>query len=394
MPLESDESIDSSVDTTDEIPVTDPVTDVTPEEGAVVDAAPAEPVKEQDEPPATMEESIARKMKEINERAKAVDDPNRNPDGTLKKGNQLRKAAKPADPAAAVTDPAAPVTPPAALDPSHEKPPTSLKGNIQAKWATLDPEVKAEFHRRENDFHAGLQKYKQDEPYTNIGKTLHHEFAPYEALIRASNTTPQALIKNWMNMEYQLKMGTSEEKAGLFLKAAETYKIDPAHLKAALERVSAGQSALPQVDPTVAQLKTEVQQLKEHLEKEKSAGAQIEFTKIQTELNEFAKNRPHFEAVRHDMSALLEAGRAKDLQDAYDKATWANAEVRAHLIAEQRSAEQKQAAEKAAAAKKAAGTNVARRGSPPVNKAANAGSGTMEESIRAKLREIKDREAV
>ncbi len=44
---------------------------------------------------------------------------------------------------------------------------------------------------------------------------------------------------------------------------------------------------------------------------------------------------PYFNDVRQHMGALLKAGHAKDLQDAYDQATWANPVIRQQLLAAQ-----------------------------------------------------------
>ena len=104
---------------------------------------------------------------------------------------------------------------------------------------------------------------------------------------------------------------------------------------------------------------------------------------LNSEIARFAQGKDHFDAVREDMAALLQAGRAQTLDDAYQMAIWANPATRAALIAKQQ--QEQDAARKANAdlkakdARKASAVNIPRRGSL----AATAPKGTMEDTIRA-----------
>lgn len=60
----------------------------------------------------------------------------------------------------------------------------------------------------------------------------------------------------------------------------------------------------------------------------------IEQRELQREIADFAKNKPHFEAVKGHMQALLQSGAATDLEDAYDQAIWAKKDLRSQLLAE------------------------------------------------------------
>lgn len=60
----------------------------------------------------------------------------------------------------------------------------------------------------------------------------------------------------------------------------------------------------------------------------------IEQRELQREISDFAKNKPHFEAVKGHMHALLQSGAATDLEDAYDQAIWAKKDLRSQLLAE------------------------------------------------------------
>jgi hypothetical protein len=100
---------------------------------------------------------------------------------------------------------------------------------------------------------------------------------------------------------------------------------------------------------------------------------------LNSEIQSFAKDAVHFEAVREDMAALLQAGRAKDLKDAYDMAVYANPQTRQALLEQQRQEALKQAQKEAIAARaKSAAVSV--RGSSPAS-----GSASAPTSLRAAL---------
>jgi hypothetical protein len=362
-----------------------------------------------DAKPVSMDETIRAKFRELNDPVPPADAPV--PEGKLRDPKTGRFVDKPKAVETAKADKAKPVakvgadgkpvvesvakvgadgkpvaeTPPAPA-PGHEKAPTSWNKGAQAKYNALDPEVKAMVHQREADFHKGIEQYKG---LANIGQSFVAEFQPYEALIRASGQTPQNLVKAWMNAEYQLKVGTPEQKAALFVQYAKDYGIDLAHVTAAAEKIAAGQPAVAPVDPKVAALEQQVQQLTGHFTEQQKVAAQREYSGIVAETRAFGQKpeNKHYEAVKLDMAALMESGRAESLQDAYDKAVWANPETRALLLAEQQEVTRKLAADKAAAARKAAGANVATRGTLPAAPA-KAVSGTMEDTIRATYRKL------
>lgn len=396
-----DPELEPIVDTTIDA-VADPVVD----ESA---AAPIEPVVEKvaEKVPATMEDTIRDKLRELN----APPDENNGKPGFVKDpvtGRFVEKPREVAKPAAAVnrTDG---VAPPVVADPAKAvvdkpidltQPPAGWGAQARAEYAKLSPAVQQQVHKREADFHKGLSEYKQS---ADVGREIMADFAPYLPHMRANNVTPKQLVQAWTNLEYKLHSATTPEgKAKVMLEAAKAYGVDAAHMAAAAGIVTPpavgadGQPVVtaPIVDPRFKALEDRLAQVTTHLETEKNAQARIEYTKIEDEVRMFAQTpgHEHFEAVRHDMSALMQTGRASSMDDAYNKAIWANPEVRAILLEQQRVDEANRAVEKAAAAKKAASANVAPRGTPPVRKPV-AGSGTMDDTLRQAFRAIQARDA-
>lgn len=313
----------------------------------------------------------------------------RGPDGKfVAKTDVTQEAQKAAEQAPVVAQ----ETPKPPADPTHAKAPTSWKGTAQAKWDAVDPEVKAEVHRRESDFHNGLKQYKQD---ADTFKLLDAEIRPYEAMIRASGSTPQALIRDFFNTAYQFKTGSPEAKVETLLSVAKAWNVDLGLLPAVQERVDAGQPIVPpeyrQLQQQFTALQETIAQREAREKQEREEAAQREQEEVTTQTRQWAVDKEHYESVKLVMAGLLESGQAKDLDDAYNKATWAVPEVRTKLIAQQQEAERKLAAEKAAAAKKAASTNVKPRGTPPAKP--NTKVGTMEDTLRAAYRKLNGQNA-
>ena len=368
-----EDAVDLDVSVPDSAP--DPVS--TPEPVATTPETPAVPT--------TMEDSIRNKLRELSKPAEpeqkpVTDDRPRDaqgrfvkPDGTLVDPSQATPEEK------AAAEPAA-VTPPKPGEPDLTKPPTSLKGNVQAKWQSLDPDVRAEFHRREADFHNGLSAYKQ---MADIGKIMDAEVRPYEAFIRSKNLSAPAVVRDLMNTAYTLNTGSPEAKMQVVLNIAKEYGIDLSNVQESAQQLAA---AAPQIDPVIAPLQEKLSAIEKQMEQQRQEVVQREYAELQRETNAFAQNPSNkfYELVKLDMAALIETGRADGLQDAYDKAIWANPEARAQLLAEQQAAERKAKAEKAAAAKKAASTNVAPRGTLPAAPVV----GSMDDTIRAAYRKI------
>jgi len=249
------------------------------------------------------------------------------------------------------------------------KAPSSLKKEVQAKWDKLDPDVRNEFERREKDFHTGIEKYKQAaQSASEWEKTV----SPYMATVQSFGVTPQQAAQQLFAADHALRYGSPEQKSLLFRKLAADYGVD-------LAGVATPQESFEYVDPTVQSLQQRVAQFEGYIQQQQMTHQQQEAQQLNSTIAEFSKDKPHFEALREDMAALLQAGRASDLQDAYDKALWANPTTRAEVLAKQQAEQRKAAAAKAQTAQKA-GVNVRSRGAIPAGKQT---TGSIDDTIRA-----------
>jgi hypothetical protein len=297
------------------------------------------------------------------------------PNSVTAKPNSVTEGAESATAAA----PVATETPPATAKP-HDTPPNTWTKEAKANWATLPESARQEIHRREADFHKGIGQYKDA---AGFGSQMAQELLPFQEAINKAGIHPREIIKTLGPVWNTLTTGTPEEKTQVLLRVAKDFGIN---IAAAGSETSQPSTAAPQADPIVAALQQELKEIKGHLTTKERERAEAEYSAEVERVNAWGSDpkRPHFNVVREDMGILIETGRAKDLQDAYDKAIWINPEVRASLLAEQEKERVAKEAEQAAAARKAAGANVTRRGTPPVS----AKPGSIEDTLRSGLRRL------
>lgn len=224
----------------------------------------------------------------------------------------------------------------------------------KAKWNELPPEIQAEVAKRESEVEKGFTKLDEER---NVGKSFKETISPYMPMIQAEGSTPIVAIQTLLNTAYRLRTSSPQEKGQLIMDLARQYGAD-------LSQVSQSQ---PQTDPQLRAIQQELATLKNARQQELSAREQQEQEATTSLISAFAADpkNVHFETVKADMAALLKAGRARDLQDAYDKAVWASPDIRSTLLeAERQQAEAKRVAEAKDKADKARKASVSISGSP------------------------------
>ena len=258
------------------------------------------------------------------------------------------------------------------------KPPESLPPHVKMKWATLSRDVQEAWAQREEEVHKGFTKFDEERVF---GKQIKNVVAPYEAMIRAEGGTPDKAIAELLNTAYLLRTASPQQKGQLIWQVARQFGAD----------MSIAQQGAQQVPPFLQQLQQELQQVKGTLAQREALQKQQEQEGLNSQIQAFSADpqHVHFEKVKPVMAALLSAGTAKDLQDAYDKAVYADPEIRSTLLQQQQAeAEAKRVADqkaKAEAARKAAGSI---KGAPglAIAKMAN-GSTSLRETLKAAYRE-------
>jgi hypothetical protein len=237
--------------------------------------------------------------------------------------------------------------------PNDEPPKTWTKEAI-AEWATIPPKVKAEIHKREQDFFKGIEQYKES---AAIGKAYDSVVEPYRAALAAENINPVELFKAFAANHYTLARGTKEQKISIVKNLMQGYGIDP-------DEVADQFSPAPYIDPALKSVQDELAELKREREMLAAREANSAREAIGRQITEFASDpaNPHFDKVSHLIPSLLQSGIAKDLADAYQQAVMLNPETRElELTRRQTEAAEKIAQANAAklqAAKAASAVNV------------------------------------
>jgi hypothetical protein len=257
------------------------------------------------------------------------------------------------------------------------RPPPGWSPTAKVAFDKLPPEVQQAVANREIEVNKGFAKFQEYKPIDR-----------YMDMAKQSGTTLDKALENYVGIENRLRQdfptGIAElcQRQGVH-PVALAQAILARHGAPSQQDASGDQTQVRQpasIDPAVLQrmnaLEAQVRQQAEFVQNQQNQG-------VQTEIQRFASNPEHkfFENVKADMGRLINSGQAEDLDDAYDKACWANKEIRALLIKQQSapSANAADAVQRAKAAAKATG------GAPSAGFKPNAGSegGSIRDTIRA-----------
>jgi hypothetical protein len=249
--------------------------------------------------------------------------------------------------------------------------PSSWKNTAKAKFATLDPEIQQEVLRRESDFHKGTEQYKQA---ASFGQEMHRALTPYSQTLQQlqnNGISASAAISGLLNTDHVLRSGTPDQKREAVAKIVQAYGVDMSQ-------------ALPYIDPQVQQYQQEIAQRDQHIQQLSQSQAQREQGELNSHIEQAKQGKEHFDLVRNEMAALLQAGPARDINDAYEMAIWARPDLRQGLLAKQREDSRIEQVNKAKLAKQASAVNVSARGTFPAAKPVL----DMTEDIRANYRRL------
>jgi len=256
-------------------------------------------------------------------------------------------------------------------------PPASLSGAIKEKWKDLPADVKAEWSKRENDFHQAMTRHDGE---LNLGRKMKEVINPYMPIIQAEGGTPETAVRDLLNTAYVLRTGSPAQKAEIIRTVAQQYNVD------------LNQAVQPreEVHPVIAQLQQQIADLQTKANPEairNQLQSELESANIQEQIKAFASDASniHFESVKAPMAALLDSGQAQTMKEAYDAACWANPTIRASLLKEQQSQLEAKRKEEIKA-KKQASASIS--GSPELTSPANrANQISLEDELLTQIRE-------
>ncbi|MBM3491279.1 MAG: hypothetical protein FJX68_12690 [Alphaproteobacteria bacterium] len=262
-------------------------------------------------------------------------------------------------------------------------PPQSWAKDKHEIWSKMAPEAQAQYLAREKQMHEGLEQYKADAQY---GKRLRDVFTPYKAVLSSQGLDESQAAQYLMNAHYRMTTGSPAERQDLLAQLARSYGVDPASLAAASPALAA--------DPAIKALQDQFAALKDGLTAQEQTARARTMEQTRKQVEAFAADPKHayFDEVADDIAGFVKGGMALD--EAYEKAVWANPVTRQKELARvqtEREAEFKAKVKAdAEAARKASAANV--RGHD-TRRTPTEPKGTMEDTMRATLREINSRGA-
>ncbi len=208
--------------------------------------------------------------------------------------------------------------------PTDIRPPTTWTPEAKAAFGNADPIVQKEVLKREQDFQNGINQYKEGyEGYQKVNQA----FQPFMATIQSLGVTPEVAIQHLLGVDHKLRYGSPQVKAQTIADISQQFGVD-------LHQLMAEQ---PQVDPNVMAMQRELSNLRQTITQQQTQAQNAEQQFVQSEIAKFESDSAHmyFHDVRAEMAALMTSGHASDLKDAYDKACWANPQIRAILLKQQ-----------------------------------------------------------
>lgn len=289
--------------------------------------------------------------------------------------------------------------------------PEGWSKEAKADWAALPPTVQAAVAKREADVTKGINdlKARQADIDTALkprlemikghgktpGQAVDQLFSWFEALKANPDNAFPALAQSF---GYDLRRLFQQQKPQQQQQQQQPAKVDP--------QAAAGDQAEGQQPDIMTAIKQALSGMEEKVTQRftalESTFAQQSQAKTQEILDNWSKDKPHFEEVRQTMARLIASGEvpplqngSADLDTAYDMALYAKPDIRAKVLADQQqkakaaleaaqAKEQKAQSEQAAKARKA---NVGLGPSAPGTQVSQQGKGKKGKSVRESLLE-------
>ena len=251
--------------------------------------------------------------------------------------------------------------------------PQSWKKEMRDAWNSLDSEVQDYIELREQQMKDGVELRKDD---AELGMKIRDVFTPYESLFRQHGVDATNAFQRLLGTHYALATAPVEKRKELFTQLAQSYGITE-------------QGEPENADPQYQKLKSELDQIKQGLSVAQQRTLQEAQTRINEEVTKFASEHTHFDDLADEIAKLIRADYSLD--DAYEMA-YNNSVFKAKDDEKKAKEEQekklKAKKEEAEKVEKAKSVNVRNR---DTGKAPTAPIGTMEDTMRETMRQIKNR---
>ena len=251
--------------------------------------------------------------------------------------------------------------------------PHAWSAEAKAEWGKLPPNVQTYIAQRESEAHKAI---------TQSGNELKTYQPLRQALDQFREFYPPGQEAQFVNALMQANAALHKDPIGTLRQLAEYYNVDPARI-AGQQPAQQQTSDVSGVDdlfrdtrldrdvmPKVQTMQERLRQLESHITVRSQQEAAERHNSANTIITEFSKDKPDFSDLQDEIAREAQILRQENprismeklLEQAYDRARWANPTHRQRILDEERkTAEdkaQKEAAKKQAEAKKHASMNV------------------------------------
>lgn len=258
--------------------------------------------------------------------------------------------------------------------------PKTWRKEAAAVFETLPDIVKAEVMKREEDMFKGMEQYKQG---AQIGQNFQNVIAPHLDHLQRAGVNPYEEVNGLLEYSKIMRFGTQGERMQLLSSIATEYGLD-------LLELAETTPVQPYIDPAVKALQDEVNQLKSGRQQEETQRVTQARAEVQRTVDAFKADpkHEHFDTLEPEMVAFMTSGVCKTLEEAYEKALWANPLTRAKEQARLTAEAQAQSTANAAKAKLAQAANLKTNARPGRE---TAPTGSMDDTMREQLAAIRSR---
>lgn len=273
-------------------------------------------------------------------------------------------------------------------DSGADRAPQSWKPGAKAKWATTDPEIRAEIQRRERE----VTKVLSDSATSRrFAQSFNEAVAPFVQRLQSANVHPLKAFQSLMHIDATMATADPVTKAKMAAQWLLSYQVDLQALDAALSGNEVD-SPDARIERLLSQKLAPVQefisgqrQREQQIEQQSLADSEASVAAMAADTDKY----PDFELVREDMADLIEInskrGVSLSLEQAYTRAVAMNPDAQAAVASRSKQA---QAQKANAAAQRSLGASLSVSGAPSVVKTdvpATDLRGTLEAAVAAQL---------
>lgn len=212
----------------------------------------------------------------------------------------------------------------------YDSAPKAWKANAQKKWAGVDPDIRAEVHRREKEI---AKVFGETSGIREHVKQFSDVIRPYEARFRSSGMQPLELVGELLKADHILSTSPATARAEFMARVIKDYGVDIRALDSALAGEKVEDPVTSRVEALLAERLSPLQAfISQQQNVARAQEHQIQSEAAATIDGMFQDNAkfPHLEAVRQDMADIIEMNARRHVyltpEQAYTRAVAMNPE--------------------------------------------------------------------